>query len=120
MQAVVKTHHIRIDAEWIPEELIAFLKEHYGEVQIISDPEEELIEVKESAWYKAIKNNIHPGDNVKIYRELHGWSQTELGRRLGGIPRQNISSIEHNRRAISKEIARKLSRLFNVSIEKFI
>ena len=120
MQAVVKARRIRIDADLIPEELLSFLKEHYGEVQIITDPDEELMEVRESPWYKAIKKKIQPGDNVAIYRELKGWTQTELGRQLGGIPRQNISGIEHNRRSVSKDIARKLSKLFNVSIDKFI
>ena len=120
MQAVVKRHHIKIDADSIPEELLAFLEEHYGEVKIINNPEEELIEVKESSWYKEIKLKIQPGDNIKIYREHKGWTQAELGIQLGGINRQNISNFENNRRAISKDVARKLSKLFNVSIEKFI
>lgn len=120
MQAVVKAHHIKIEADLIPKELISFLKDNYGQVKIIADPEEELVEVTKSSWYKKIKKQLSSGENVKIYRELIGWTQAELGEQLGGIPRQNISNIEHNRRAISKGVALKLSKLFNVAIDKFI
>ena len=120
MQAVVKTHHIKIEADTIPEELLSFLKAQYGDVEVITDPDEEYVEVTKSSWYKNIKKKVTPGDNVKIYRELHGWTQNELGQKLGGITRQNISNIENGRRAISKTIAVKLSNIFQVNVGKFI
>jgi transcriptional regulator with XRE-family HTH domain len=57
---------------------------------------------------------------MRLYREMRNWTQTQLGELLGGIKRQNISGMEKNTRPISKEIAKKLSQLFDVSVEKFI
>ena len=47
-------------------------------------------------------------------------TQTELGRLLGDIPKQHISNMEKGMRPISLNIANKLSKIFSVSIEKFI
>lgn len=122
MQAVVKTPHIEITIRGdIPPKLLSLLREEYGEtMRLIEDTEEELVNVFESDWYKGIKENITPGDNMKIYRELHGWTQKELGEKLGGIPRQHISNMERGLRAISLRTARKLAKIFDVPIEKFL
>jgi transcriptional regulator with XRE-family HTH domain len=61
-----------------------------------------------------------PGDSVETYRKNAGFTQAELGKKLGKFSRQNISDIEHGRREISKELARKLSVLFGISIDRFI
>ncbi len=55
-----------------------------------------------------------------MYRELHGYTQAALGTKLGNVPRQNVSNMEKDRRPISKETARKLVAIFEVSVEKFI
>jgi len=47
-------------------------------------------------------------------------TQAELGRKIGKFTRQKISDMEHNKRNINKEVAGKLSRLFDVPIERFI
>ena len=120
MQAVVKKPHIRIDADKIPDELISFLKDKYGEVEIITDPDEELIEIIKTEWYKNIKKTLSPYENMKLYRELKGWTQSEMAEKLGGIPRQNVSNMEHGRRSISKKTAKKLASLFGVKVDKFL
>lgn len=119
MQAVVKKPRIRIDGE-IPEELLSFLRDHYADVEVIENEEDELEDVFESAWYKSIRAETTPGDNLKIYREIHGLTQEQLGRKLGKIPRQGISNMENGHRPISKKIAKKLADIFAVSVEKFI
>jgi DNA-binding XRE family transcriptional regulator len=119
MQVVVKTPRIKLDGE-ISEELVRYLRERYGELEVIDDPEEELIEVAESQWYRSIRAQTTPGTNMRIYRELHGLSQQELGGKLGRFTRQNISNMEHGHRRISLETAKKLAALFDVSIEKFV
>jgi DNA-binding XRE family transcriptional regulator len=60
------------------------------------------------------------GDNLRIYRENAGLSQDELGKKLGNIPRQNISAMEKGRRGISKEIAKKLSMILKAPVSRFI
>jgi len=122
MQAVVKTPHIEITIRGdIPSKLLSVLQEEYGEVmRLVEDPEEEIENIFESDWYKKLKEEVTPGDTLKIYRELYEWTQRELGEKLGGIPRQHISNMERGIRAISLKTARKLSKLFEVSIEKFL
>jgi DNA-binding XRE family transcriptional regulator len=119
MQVVVKMPRIRLDGE-ISDELVRYLRDQYGELEVIDDPDEELIEVSQSDWYRTIREQTTPGENMRIYRELHGLSQQELGRKLGRFTRQNISNIEHGHRRISLEMAKKLAALFDVSVEKFV
>ena len=119
MQVVVKTPRIRIDGE-VNEELLAYLREHYDDVEVVENEEEELVEVTSTDWYRGIKEQIIPGDNMRLYREMHGLSQEELGRKLGRFSRQNISNMEHGHRQISKGLAKKLAELFDVSVEKFV
>jgi len=61
-----------------------------------------------------------PGTYMKIYRENRKMTQTELGKILGGLPRQHVSNMENGVRPISKKIAIKLAKAFDVSVEKFI
>ena len=122
MQAVVKTPHIDIKIKGkIPKKVLSFLKEEYGKkVVIINDNDDEYFDVFKTDWYKKIKDNITPGDNMRIYRENHRLTQEKLGELLGGIPRQHISNMERGIRSISKNNAKNLSRIFKVSVEKFI
>jgi transcriptional regulator with XRE-family HTH domain len=57
---------------------------------------------------------------MRIYRGLHGLTQEQLGKNLGNFTRQNISNMERGNRAISKAVAKKLAKLFDVSVEKFL
>lgn len=118
MQVVVKTPHIKVEGE-IPEILVEYLRREFGDVEIY-DNDDELIEITESEWYKTIRGAITPGENVRVYRELHGLTQEELGVKLGNFTRQNISNMENGHRQISKTTAKKLAALFDVSVEKFL
>ena len=122
MQAVVKTPLIDIKIKGkIPKKFLSFLKEEYGKkVVIINDNDDEYFDVFKTDWYKKIKDNITPGDNMRIYRENHRLTQEKLGELLGGIPRQHISNMERGIRSISKNNAKNLSMIFKVSVEKFI
>ncbi len=126
MQAVVKTHHIKItvEAKNIPMKLENFLKKEYGnEYKIISNKKvaynDNSLTAKNTKWYKEIKNKITPADNIKIYRQNKGLSQGKLAKQLGVLP-SNISEMERSKRGISKEIAKKLSLILEVPVEKFI
>ncbi|MCG6878843.1 MAG: helix-turn-helix domain-containing protein [Deltaproteobacteria bacterium] len=119
MQVVVKKPHIRVEGD-ITGNLVEYLRREFNDIEIIRDEDEELVEIRKSDWYRSIRRTISPGENVRIYRELHRLTQKELGERLGNLSRQNISNIENNRRPISKAVARKLADMFDVSIEKFL
>lgn len=124
MLAVVKKHHtesplFEVKGE-IPNDIIEYLKGKFGSDIQIMDDEEESVNIFDSDWFKSISASTTPGERVKIYRENNSLTQTQLGEMLGKFTRQNISDIERGTRGISKEVARKLSDIFNVSVERFI
>ena len=122
MQAHVKTPHIKIDIKGeIPAKLLSVLKEVYGKkVKLVKDSGDELVDVFETDWFKDIDDKMFPGKNMRIYRELYKMTQEELGEKLGGISRQNISHMERGIRAISKQNAKELSKIFKVPVDRFI
>lgn len=122
MQAHVKTPHIKIDIVGeIPPKVLSVLKEVYGKkMKLVKEKADELIDVFETDWFKEIDSKMFPGKNMKIYREIHKMTQEELGEKLGGISKQNISHMERGTRAISKQNAKELSKVFNVPIDRFI
>lgn len=123
MQVVVKTPPIRLEGE-IPEILVDYLKKEFGDIDIIPDDEDgdddELINVFETNWYKEIQKEIKPGETVRFYREMHGFTQAELGMKIGRFSRQYISNLENGHRPISKAVAKRLSDVFNISVARFI
>lgn len=56
-------------------------------------------------------------NNVKAFREENGWSQGKLGDLLD-VSRQTINSLENGRYNPSIDLAFKLARLFNTTIEE--
>ena len=117
MQAVAKTPRIdvRITGE-ISKKLLKTLEDECGDdLVIITDPDEEFVDAKETDWYREAKAELTPGESLRIYRQNAGLTQEALGKMLGDLPRQHISNMENNSRAISLEMAKKLARLLNTS-----
>lgn len=122
MQAVVKTPHIDINIRGnIPKNLLKVLKEDYGKkLKLIENPEDELVDVFETDWYKGMSKKRKPGDAMRTYRENSGMTQEELGKKLGGDARQIVSNMEKGSRAISLKTAKKLAKLFDVPVDRFV
>jgi len=55
-------------------------------------------------------------NNIKVYRAIHDLTQENLAEKVG-VTRQTIHAIEKGKYDPSLDLAFKLSRLFNVSIE---
>ena len=90
-------------------------------LEVVKKPyDEEYVNIIDTDWYKEINRKMKPGDYVQIYRENLGWTQEMLGKRLGHFSRQNVSAIENGRRGISKEVAKKLSTIFQIPIDRFV
>ena len=122
MQAVVKTHHIRINVEGerIPLKVLNFLKKEYGDdLKITKSKKRNELTADETDWYRQVKEEIKPGDNLKIYRLNKNLSQGKLAKLLGIHP-VHISEMERGKRGISKEMAKKLSQVLEAKVEKFI
>ncbi len=121
MQVHVKTPHIKIDIEGeIPESILAIVKKEYGTKVKIANDNDEYISATETEWYKKTMADMTPARAMKAYRLSRGMTQIELGKELGDVPRQHISNMEKGIRKINIELAKKLSRIFKVSVEKFI
>jgi len=121
MQVHVKTRHIKIDIEGkIPSKIIKFLKKEYGNKLEIIETDEDSVNVKDTDWYKKMNAKITPADYMKTYRQNKGWTQEQLGKKLGGIPRQHISNMENGHRAISIDVAEKLSKIFKKPVSRFL
>ena len=122
MQAVVKTPHIELQIKGaISPKLISVLEEEFGtDLLLEEEQDDEVVNIFETDWYTQLKSSMTPGDNLKVYRENRGWTQTQLGEMLDSVPRQHVSNMERGIRPISKKTAQKLSQIFNVSPGKFI
>ncbi len=122
MQAHVKTPHIKINMKGeIHPKVLSVLKEVYGKkVKVIKDSDEELVDAFETEWFKNIDATMSPGKNMRIYREIYKMTQEELGSKLGGISKQNISHMERGIRPISKKTAKLLASIFKVPADRFI
>jgi DNA-binding XRE family transcriptional regulator len=123
MQAHVKTPHTKIDIKGkIHPKILSVLKEVYGKkVKLINDFDpDEYVDVFETEWYKKINSQMTSGKNMRIYRQNYKWTQGELGKRMGGVSKQNISHMERDIRPISKKNAKLLAKIFNVPADRFI
>lgn len=60
------------------------------------------------------------GEALKHYREIHGLTQDQLGEKLGGLLRQQISNMETGIRAISLDMAKKFAALFQTNPVNFL
>ena len=125
MLAVVRKPHTKIPVfevrGEIPEELLNYIKKEMKyTVDIDDDDGDEYVDITETDWYKERKANRSPGKAVRVYRDNFGFTQAKLGEKLGGLSRQNVSDMENNRRGISKDIAKKLSKIFKVPVDRFI
>jgi DNA-binding XRE family transcriptional regulator len=122
MLAVVKTPliDIRIKGK-IPTRLVTVLRKEYGKrVRLTKEDDDELLDIFQTDWYKRIKKTLTPGTNLKIYRQNMKLTQAQLGERLGNLPKQFVSNMENGIRPISKKTALKLSKIFKVSVDRFI
>ena len=125
MLAVVRKPHTKqtlfeVKGE-IPSRVLQYLTRTFGQDVELCEPEEELLDIFSTPWYRQISKQTTIGEILKIYRKNRGMSQAELGQHLGSTwTRQKISDLEHNRRQISKEVGKKLSQLFDVPVERFL
>ncbi|PKL35377.1 MAG: XRE family transcriptional regulator [Spirochaetae bacterium HGW-Spirochaetae-1] len=120
MQVHVKTPRINIEMKGeIPEEIVRVIRKVYGKKAVISE-DDTLVNIRDTEWFKDIDARLTPGKAMANYRKLLKLTQAELGEKLGGIPKQNISQMECDVRPISKKVAKQLAALYKVSVEEFI
>lgn len=94
------------------------LKKHFGKYMIVGD-DDDLVDFHDTEWFSEVEPELTPASNLAFYRKLENMTQTELGEKLG-VSKQVVSDMEHERRAISRKMAKELSKIFDVSVERFI
>jgi DNA-binding XRE family transcriptional regulator len=90
------------------------------DLQVISDADEELLDVASTEWFKSMKTDMTPGKVLRAYRSRENFTQEELGRRIGGVPRQHISGMESGRRPIGREMAKRLAEALRFDYRKIL
>ena len=122
MLVAVKTPRIELHMKGdIPERVLLFLEEEYGvSLRPTTDDGEEAVNALETDWYKRTMAAMTPGKALRIYRENAGLTQTALGERMGGVPRQHISNMENGKRPIGKENAKRLAAALHVDYRLFL
>lgn len=121
MQVLVKMPHTKIDMKGNiqPEIISAITKAYKKNVKIFNDNGEEIELATETDWFKEIDSKTTQGDVIKIYRENFKLSQTQLGEKLNKSYHY-ISDLENNRRNISLKLAKLLSKIFDIPIQRFL
>jgi len=104
----------------IPKDLMNYLRSEFGKNLTVVDNDQDYVDITKTDWYKKQKAARTPGKVLRVYRERDGLSQAQLGQKLGNLSAQKISDLEHDRRGISKDIAKKLSVIFSTPVEKFL
>lgn len=119
-QAVTNRHLIEFKV-WsdIPSKLLAEVRSQLGPWMPSVD-DDELVDWFSTDLHKKIEARMTPGSWLRELRDAHGWTQKDLGIRLGDVSAARISDWENNHRSISKDIAKQLSELFHVSVERFL
>ena len=122
MLAVVKTPHINVRIEGdLPPRLLTCLKSEFGGKLRLArqDADERTVDFFETDVYRDVKRDMTPGTYLRIYRENRGMTQEELGEKVG-VSKSFICDLEHDRRAVSKGMAKRFSGIFNISVGRFI
>lgn len=86
---------------------------------MIVENKEDFVDFHDTEWFKEVEPELTHASNLVFYRTLMKMTQTELGEKLG-VNKQVISDMEHERRSISKAMAKELAKIFNVSVDRFI
>jgi hypothetical protein len=120
--ATVRTQGITITiAGTIPSALLEVLREEYGRDLILRLPViEDMIDIMHAPLYRRAHYDLSPGQCLKVYRQDRNLTQKELGRRLGGIARQNIGGMESGRRPIGRKMIQRLAEFFEVDAGRFL
>ena len=103
-----------------PRKIISEIQLKYR--RFLSEPlpdQDEYVDWFKTDLFKEISKDITPGTLLKDLREAQGLTQKELGEALD-IPGNRVSDFETGHRAISKDIAKKLSNIFKVNASRFI
>lgn len=103
-----------IKGESVPSWLIDMIKVAYPKTLIREDDPTE--DVLESDWFKEIRQQMTPAENLRSLRQNFGFTQQELADRAG-ISKQQVSAMERGKDPIGRKMAKKLADALGTSID---
>lgn len=103
-----------------PESIVADIFKRWGQWIEFGPVDNEWVSLASDAGFKKFLQEQTPGAWLAGLRGAHGLTQKELGEKLGNVTPARISDWEHDRRAISKTIAKQLASIFRVNAELFL
>lgn len=95
------------------------LKRLFGDSLQVIEEDDEWVDIKETEWYKNMKERYTPAMNLAYYRKKEHLTQKQLGEMLG-IQKQVVSDMEHERKSISKVMAKKIAKALDCPVALFI
>ncbi len=124
MLAVEKARHIDVSIFGEGTDVVAdILRKSIPGIKITpavsADDDEQYEEIKDSDWYKRIKELTRPGDVLRIRRENADMTQAQLSEKSGvAIP--NISLMEAGKRPIGPRVAKKLASALDIDYKDLL
>lgn len=121
MLAVVKEPHTEIRLSGVGAlSVLESLKAIYKTVTVKEEnDDDELIDSEQSEWFKKMEKAATPGMALRVYRRNAGLTQEELEKKTG-ILKENLSSMENDKRTIGKSSAKKLAEVFGCDYQRFL
>ena len=97
------------------------LKKYFGNSLHVENStiDDEWVNIKDTDWYKDMKKTYSPGSNLAFYRKEKKLTQESLGSILG-VTKQYVSDMEHERRSISKDMAKKIAHVLECPVTLFL
>lgn len=103
-----------IKGERVPSWLIDMIRVAYPRTLVREDdPTEDALE---SDWFKEIRQQMTPAENLRSLRQNFGITQQQLADRAG-ISKQQVSAMERGKDPIGRKMAKKLADALGTSID---
>jgi DNA-binding XRE family transcriptional regulator len=115
MLVVVRTPHIEIRGESIPQGFLEVVKKYFHSETEVVEPAEQAEDWFESDLHKQIVKDTTPGKRLAAYRHRDGLTQAEVAKKMGVSP-QEVSDMENDRRTIGLKNAKRLSKTFKTML----
>ena len=122
MQAVEETHRTKTPGILLrfrprtPARIIRRIAQEYGNYL---EKDDETVDPFATEWYRSITEKTTPGDRLNTERFKTSMTQVKLSE-LTGIPQHHISEMEHGKRPIGRETARKFAKVFKTDYRYFL
>jgi DNA-binding XRE family transcriptional regulator len=95
------------------------LRDVYSRYERFIDDSEVMADYGKSEQHRKISSGMTPGEKLRELRIVTGMTLQAIGEKIG-VTYQRVNEYESCRREISKDIAKKLAEIFNVSPAVFI